>query len=145
VPIGKQPIGFGWEARRDEPGRDGTLQHAETNRIGQGDCNFRVRARFFATIVSAMTRPANCVMASPDRRFESPAVGALQSPIVPRAQAGPLRPRPLSGGGSCANRIGTDKTVFVLISIGGATNSPQHSFSGVGYLVQHVLHARRLR
>jgi len=23
-----------------------------------------------------MTRPANCVMASPDRRFESPAVGA---------------------------------------------------------------------
>jgi hypothetical protein len=113
--------------------------------LGRGDCNFRVRARFFATIVSAMTRPANCVMASPDRRFESPAVGALQSPIVPRAQAGPLRPRPLSGGGSCANRIGTDKAVFVLISIGGATNSPQHSFSGVGYLVQHVRHARRLR
>jgi hypothetical protein len=24
---GRQFIGFGWEARRDEPGRDGTLQH----------------------------------------------------------------------------------------------------------------------
>jgi hypothetical protein len=33
---GWQLIGFGWEARRDEPGREGTLQHAETNRIGQG-------------------------------------------------------------------------------------------------------------
>jgi hypothetical protein len=32
-----------------------------------------------------------------------------------------------------------------LISIGGATNSPQRSFPGVGYLVQHVLHARGLR
>jgi hypothetical protein len=35
--------------------------------------------------------------------------------------------------------------VFVLISIGGATNSPQRRFPGVGYLVQHVLHARGLR
>src|SRR5262245_42356560 len=33
---GRQLVGFGWEARRDEPGREGTLQHAETNRIGQG-------------------------------------------------------------------------------------------------------------
>src|SRR5215471_13737059 len=33
---GRQLIGFGWEARRDEPGREGTLQHVETNRIGQG-------------------------------------------------------------------------------------------------------------
>jgi hypothetical protein len=33
---GWQLIGFGWEARRDEPGRQGTLQHAEINRIGQG-------------------------------------------------------------------------------------------------------------
>jgi hypothetical protein len=24
---GRQFIGFGWEARRDEPGREGTLQH----------------------------------------------------------------------------------------------------------------------
>src|SRR5262252_4749008 len=32
-----------------------------------------------------------------------------------------------------------------LFSIGGATNSPQRSFPGVGYLVQHVLHARGLR
>src|SRR5262249_558818 len=33
---GRQLIGFGWEARRDEPGRQSTLQHAEINRIGQG-------------------------------------------------------------------------------------------------------------
>ena len=26
---GGQFIGFGWKARRDEPGREGTLQHAE--------------------------------------------------------------------------------------------------------------------
>jgi hypothetical protein len=26
---GGQLIGFGWEARRDEPGRQGTLQHAD--------------------------------------------------------------------------------------------------------------------
>jgi hypothetical protein len=37
------------------------------------------------------------------------------------------------------------KTVFVLISFGGATNSPQRSSAGVGYLVQDVLHARGLR
>ena len=42
-------------------------------------------------------------------------------------------------------RIGTGKTVFVLISFGSATNSPQRSFPGVGYLVQDVLHARELR
>jgi hypothetical protein len=33
---GRQLIGFGGEARRDEPGREGALQHARTNRIGQG-------------------------------------------------------------------------------------------------------------
>jgi len=47
--------------------------------------------------------------------------------------------------GISINRIGTGKTVFVLISFGGATNSPQRSFPGVGYLVQDVLHARGLR
>jgi hypothetical protein len=40
------------------------------------------------------------------------------------------------------NRIGTDKTVIVLISTRGATRSPQRSLPGVGDLVQHVLHAR---
>jgi hypothetical protein len=32
---GRQLIGFGREARRDEPGRQGTLQHAETNKVAQ--------------------------------------------------------------------------------------------------------------
>jgi len=31
---GWQFIGFGWEARRDEPGREGTLQHEESNTVG---------------------------------------------------------------------------------------------------------------
>src|SRR5215467_3564886 len=30
----RQLIGFGWEARRDEPGREGTLQHEESNTVG---------------------------------------------------------------------------------------------------------------
>jgi len=30
----RQLVGFGWEARRDEPGREGTLQHAEPNTVG---------------------------------------------------------------------------------------------------------------
>jgi len=33
---GRQPIGFGWKTRRDEPERQGTLQHVKINRIGQG-------------------------------------------------------------------------------------------------------------
>ena len=31
---GRQLVGFGWEARCDEPGREGTLQHAEPNTVG---------------------------------------------------------------------------------------------------------------
>ena len=31
---GRQFRGFGWEARRDEPGRKGTLQHGEPNTVG---------------------------------------------------------------------------------------------------------------
>jgi hypothetical protein len=41
--------GFGWEARRDEPGRKGTLQHARLNTVGNGDCNFTIKSpHFFA-------------------------------------------------------------------------------------------------
>src|SRR5262245_6150312 len=32
---GRQLIGFGWKARRDEPGRQGTLKHAKLNTVGQ--------------------------------------------------------------------------------------------------------------
>ena len=32
---GRQLIGFGWEARRDEPSRQGALQHADLNRVEQ--------------------------------------------------------------------------------------------------------------
>jgi hypothetical protein len=36
---GRQLVGFGWEARRDEPGREGTLQHVEQIKWGDGYCN----------------------------------------------------------------------------------------------------------
>ena len=66
-------------------------------------------------------------------------------PDINAHQSSPAAALPLSGRGSCANRIGTDQTVFVLISTRGATRSPQRSLPCVGYLVQHVLHARELR
>src|SRR5262245_48371910 len=47
---GGQLIGFGREARRDEPGREGTLQHAEMN-MGSDDCNSAELAAS-ATLVS---------------------------------------------------------------------------------------------
>src|SRR5262245_10613013 len=31
----RQLIGFGWKARRDEPGREATLQHVGTNKVGR--------------------------------------------------------------------------------------------------------------
>src|SRR5262245_384222 len=34
IAAGRQFVGFGREARRNKPGREGTLQHARTNRIG---------------------------------------------------------------------------------------------------------------
>jgi hypothetical protein len=37
-------VGFGGEARRDEMGQESTLQHAGTNRIGQGVCVVSLRA-----------------------------------------------------------------------------------------------------
>src|SRR5439155_17972064 len=39
---GGQHIGFGREARRDEPGRKVTLQHVEQIKLGNGDCNFEL-------------------------------------------------------------------------------------------------------
>ena len=66
-------------------------------------------------------------------------------PDINAHQSSPAAALPLSGRGSCANRIGTDQTVFVLISTRGATRSPQRSLPCVGYLVQDVLHAWGLR
>jgi hypothetical protein len=49
---GGQFIGFDWKARRDEPGREGTLQHAGTNKVvtrllqpklGRRRCSIRSR------------------------------------------------------------------------------------------------------
>jgi hypothetical protein len=35
----RQLRGFGWEARRDEPRRQGTLQHAGQIKLCNSDCN----------------------------------------------------------------------------------------------------------
>src|SRR5215472_1876911 len=37
---GRQLIGFGWKARRDEPGREGTLQHVNPILLANHNCNF---------------------------------------------------------------------------------------------------------
>ena len=51
--------------------------------LGRGDCNFRGQGRgFFVRIVSAMTRPAISVMASPGPPVRIPArVGALATRV----------------------------------------------------------------
>ena len=67
--------------------------------------------------------PADCVF-----RLLSGAVDILRE-LVPRR----------------IGRIGTAGRFSFLISFSGATNSPQRSFPGVGYLVQDALHARGLR
>ena len=36
---GRQFNGFGWEARRDETGREGTLRHAGQIKLCNSDCN----------------------------------------------------------------------------------------------------------
>src|SRR5262249_15877983 len=38
---GRQLVGFGGEARRDEAGRDGTLQHDALSKVGQGQLQLR--------------------------------------------------------------------------------------------------------
>src|SRR5438132_13323974 len=57
----------------------------------------------------------------------------------------PLWSTPLSGRGSCANRIVIDQTVFVLISTRGATRNPQRCLPYVCYLVPNCLHSRAYR
>jgi hypothetical protein len=37
---GRQLIGFCWKARRDEPGREGTLQHVNQILLANHNCNF---------------------------------------------------------------------------------------------------------
>ena len=64
---------------------------------------------------------------------------------APERKPVPSGPRHCRDVAHCANRIGTDQTVFVLISTRGATRSPQRSLPCVGYLVQDVLHAWGLR
>ena len=64
---------------------------------------------------------------------------------APERKPVPSGPRHCRDVAHCANRIGTDQTVFVVISICGAPRSPQRSLPCVGYLVQDVLHAWGLR
>src|SRR5262249_1073005 len=62
---GRQLIGFGWETRRDEAGREGTLQPGNQIRLANHNCNFyQPKARVLLPLVSVMTH-SDCVVASP--------------------------------------------------------------------------------
>ena len=52
---GRQFRGFDGEARRDEPGREGTLQHAEQIKLDNGDCNLMGRRWLSLECVSCFT------------------------------------------------------------------------------------------
>src|SRR5262249_57427538 len=64
---GRQLIGFGGEARRDEPGREGRLQHAYLIELSNGDCNFTtLRSAFrFNQSVMAVTDSLSVPSLSP--------------------------------------------------------------------------------
>src|SRR5215831_11115694 len=61
---GGQRVGLGGEARRDEPGRKGTLQHDALSKVGQRQLQLR-RACFFGRMVLVMTGRPPAVVASP--------------------------------------------------------------------------------
>jgi hypothetical protein len=53
-----QLVGFGWEARRDEPGREGALQHGGLDKATQWLSQLhQSKLAFFARITSVTTRP----------------------------------------------------------------------------------------
>jgi hypothetical protein len=54
---GGQPIGFGWKARRDEPRRERTLQHAALIKLGNGGSQI-IRVAIGMAISSATKRQA---------------------------------------------------------------------------------------
>jgi hypothetical protein len=52
---GRQFRGFDGEARRDAPGREGKLQHAEQIKLDNGDCNLMGRRWLSLECVSCFT------------------------------------------------------------------------------------------
>jgi hypothetical protein len=68
---------FGWEARRDEPGREGTLQHAGQIKLCNSDCN-QNRAVIWS-FGQLVTTPASqgAWWQVPIRRFDSGGLGRL--------------------------------------------------------------------
>src|SRR5262249_15614434 len=64
---GRQCCGFWRKARRDEPGRNGTLQHANQISLAHGDCNFQpvkvmpcsVPSLFFSLLMRDSSRAIN--------------------------------------------------------------------------------------
>src|SRR5262249_12077016 len=65
VVIAGDSFGFGWKARRDEPGREATLQHGNQIRLANHNCNFyRLKARVLLPSTPVMTHSV-CVVANP--------------------------------------------------------------------------------
>ena len=54
---GRQLIGFGWKARRDEPGRQGTLQHAEQIKSRNGGRNWAAGPCVSQLVICACLNP----------------------------------------------------------------------------------------
>ena len=54
---GRQLIGFGWEARRDEPGREGTLQHVEQIKSRNGGRNWAAGPCVSQLVICASAGP----------------------------------------------------------------------------------------
>src|SRR5262249_38732633 len=73
---GWQFIGFSWEARRDEPGRESTLQHAGQIKLCNSDCNQnRAVIWSFGQLVTTPASQRACGTPRPVR--EERRVGAL--------------------------------------------------------------------
>ena len=79
---GGQLRGFGWKARRDEPGRQGTLQHAGQIKLCNSDCNQNraVIWRFGQLVTTPASQGAWWQV--PTRRFDSGGSGRLPHPLL---------------------------------------------------------------
>src|SRR5262249_5097318 len=106
---GRQLVGFGGEARRDEPGRKGTLQHADLNRIEPRRLQLQHSTECFSIrpkSVMAVTDFSFSPLLKPwQQRHRSAVQLVMTHPVPPCASwQAPARLRPLWGRGAYAIR-----------------------------------------
>src|SRR5262245_46729330 len=83
---GRQLIDFGWEARRNEPGREGTLQHAGQIKLCNSDCNQNRAVILELSSVGHDACQPECVVTSPGPSIRQRRVGALNRKWVTMAR-----------------------------------------------------------